>query len=636
MTKYFAQDEVEACITECMQYINASKTAYGIYSVRERNTSIYYQNVLANPISPAGSRGELVSMSIPKARKLVRDYIAIIVKQKLKFKTLMKTHSYNNYADMKIADALVDKVKNESKLEEKRDKLAEQAFVLGQSFLWVTWNQDKGKKVLDPVSGMEQASGDADVKVVHPNKVYYNMRMGGNGSWNDLNWVVVESIENKYDLSAKHPEFKDSLEALSFNSNLDNSVGESNLFTMTDANANQELIRVYHFYHKPTPAVPQGRMVIFCDNNIVLHDGENVYESLPVFPCIPETIDDLLLGYPSFSNLVAAQEMLDHNYSVIASNQSAWGLQSMLNPRGSDLTAKQLFGVNFIDYTPVGQDGGGKPEPIQFPRTPEEIFSMVDRYGMTIDNIGGLNSALRGQAPQGVTAASAIATLTANALEFMNSYSRAVHMSITDAMTFAAKLYFMFGAEIQYLDMVDGDVSIQKDFKRDALKDFDRLEIELVNPLLNSYSFNLDSAEKLLAQGLIPDAKTYFRVLEGDRTSIMYDDDLSEQMLIQLENDDLMKGIPCQVLMDDDHKTHILHHKKLLANPKVRREMGPEVLQNILAHIAEHKNFEMQMMQPIPGAPMEGGTPQGPQGNLPQTEPQTAQPAQPAKPEVSL
>ena len=625
--KYFAQEKSDKLTSECMKFINESRTSYGIYDVRERNTSIYYQNVLADPISPSGSRGELVSMSIPKARKLVRDYISIIVKQKLKFKALMKTHEYKNWEDVKITDALIENIVKYNRLEDKRDKLAEQAYVLGQSFLWTTWNQEAGRDVLNPLTGLVEKGGAADIKVVHPNKLHYNIIQGENSNWNDVQWCIVENVDNKYNLGALHPEFKEELESLNYNEDLED-FKDTNFFGLS-SNYKEEIVKVYHFYHKASPALPQGRMVIFCSSDIVLYDGPNPYEQLPVFPCIPETVDSLLLGYPAFSNLVAAQEMLDHNYSVIASNQSVYGLQSMLNPTGSNLTATQVFGINFVNYTPAGPDGGGKPEPINFPSTPAEVFSMVDRYGLEIDNIGGLNSALRGQAPGGVTAASAIATLTANSLEFMNSYSRSIHTSITEAVSFAAKLYYSFGSEIQYLEMNTNNMSTSKEYKRDALKNFEKVDIDLVNPLLNSYSFNLNSANELLSQGIITDPKTYFRVLEGDRTSIMYDDDLQEQMLVQLENDDMMEGQPCTVLFHDTHALHIQQHKKLLMNPELRRQLKPEILQLILQHIEEHEQFNMPMQSPLP----EGSNKQLPP---PQNSPEPAQPASPAIPKVSL
>lgn len=632
--KYFASKEAKDLINECNKTIDSYYNSSQIYQVWRRNNYLYHQNVASEPLEFTGARGEMISLSIPKARKLVRDYLAIVTKQKLKFKAVMKDHKYTSWSDSKIADAISEHLVNTQHLDNKRDKLGEHVFVLGQSFLWCTWDSEKGNEIQNPITGEMEKAGGVSIKIKSPTDVFYKHDVGN--QWDDVQWCVVSDKTNKYDLASLHPEHAEYLE--SYNQISDNTYNSIDSFYSNIKNATDETITVYHFYHKPTPALPQGRMVIYVDDSCVLYDGPNVYESLPVFACIPETIDDLVLGYPQFSNLTAVQEMLDHNYSVIASNQSVYGLQSMLNPKGSDIGVRQLFGVNFIDYTPQNVDGGGKPEPLQYPSTPSEIFNMVDRYSSAIDNLGGINAALRGQTPQGITAASAIATLTANALEFISSFSRSLHETVTNCTSFATKLYFMFGAEEQFIQVVESGVSINKKYNRDMLNSFDKYNIEITNPLLNSYSFNLNSAESLLAKGIITDPKTYFRVLEGDRTSILYDDDLQEEMLIQQENDDLIDNVPCSVIFYDNDDLHIMHHKSLLMNPNIRRNMNPETLQLILDHIQQHeqqkmqKNGGMQQLSPsnIPNSPEQGALPP------PENPPESAQPAQPAQPPVSL
>lgn len=633
INKYFANKPADELVSECDGLVRQYGINSWIWQIWRKNSYIYYQNVIGDPLSFSGTRGEMTTMSVPKSRKLVRDYLSIVNKQKLKFKSVMKNNEYTNWVDGKIADALAEHIIKTENLENKRDKLGEGTFVLGQGFLWVYWDQFRGNKVMNPETGVEERSGKATIKYKAVNEIFYYQSSGN--QWDDVQWCVVRDTVNKYDLAAEHPEMADKIESVNNFNDYSNDLDIYFNYTRPD-----ESIYLYHFYHKPTPAVPQGRMVIYASADCVVYDGPNVYECIPLFSCMPETISNSVLGYPQFCNLTALQEMLDHNYGVIASNQSVWGVQSMLNPRGSDIDVRQLFGLNFIDFTPAGPDGGGEPKPLQYPQTPSEIFAQLDRYDSKIDDIGGINSALRGQAPQGVTAASAIATLTANALEFISTFSRSLHDTVTDAVSFAAKLYFAFGAEEQFIDVIDTNVAIQKQYNRNSLQSLDKFNLELSNPLLNSYSYNLQSAETLLSQGLIQDPKTYFRVLEGDRTSVMYNDDLQEEMCIQQENDDLQKGIPAQVLYYDNDDLHILHHKTLLMNPNIRRNLQPEILQGILQHLQEHEQQKMMKMGPqLPPLGAEGqpqGQPQQGQLPPPNQEPQPAQPAKPAEAPISL
>jgi hypothetical protein len=76
------------------------------------------------------------------------------------------------------------------------------------------------------------------------------------------------------------------------------------------------MIYVYEFYHKPTPALPQGRMTIYASGTCVFEDGENPYGQIPGRFLKFEQIIGTGLGYPMLSNLLPVQELLDHSFSA--------------------------------------------------------------------------------------------------------------------------------------------------------------------------------------------------------------------------------------------------------------------------------------------------------------------------------
>jgi hypothetical protein len=640
---YYASDTTEKASRKIMEIVRFQQqkmfSSVGIANVWNRNTEVYYRNSLIDILNFTGEQGELIGMSVPQARSLVRQMISIITKQKLQFAAKMRSRDYTAFGNGQIAESLANQLVKDQSLNEKIDRLAELTYLHGQCFWHVTWDSDAGRRV---DNGMEAPamSGDVNIQVASAKYVYYDWN---EEDWNNLHCVTVAKRMNRWDLIAQHPEMEDELRKIpNFNRIL-------NGFTTTIASFDDtltrtdDLILVYYYYHKPTPAVPQGRMVILCSEKCVLYDGANVYECLPVIPCIPEKLDDFLLGYPQFSNLAPLQEMLDINFSTMATNQSAFGVQSVLNPRGSNIDITEIYGMRWIDYTPQGNDGGGKPEPLQLTRSAPEIMDGIKIY---IDNLGTLaniNSALRGTPPPGVTAGNAIATLTANSIEFFSSFSKAIFASIEQAITLAVKFYKMLGAEEQLTVVSDGNISYLKEFKASDLREFDRVSLEITNPLMNTIAGRRDQAEILLNKGLIKDIGDYFMVLEGEPPKRLWNAELNESALIQKENDDLTKGIPCPVLYTDNHALHIEKHKDILRNPEIRRNGN---IQEILNHMEQHEQFisqQQQAMMPQQPPPPPSDVTSHQQMEDVNKEPamvedmnRESKPATPAEPEVSF
>jgi len=661
----------------------------GMSRVWNRNLEIYYKNALCDVLDFVGHQGELVSMSIPQARSLTRQTVSIVCKQKLNFKALSRATDYSSMASGRIAEALANQLVRKQKLDSKKDLLAEQAYVLGQAFWHVEWDSEGGESVapkaptmnqpmpqngaqmqqpgiappiapqmpqegqLDPSQALngpieapsatpmlpDMKSGEVKITVIMPQYVYYDWNVS---HWDELNWVAVGERVNRFDMMAQHPELEAEIRMLpKFDRNAQSFVINTRFGPQEDDS--NDLILIYKYYHRPTPAVPHGRMMILGSETCVFYDGTNPYESLPVIAVIPEKMPDYLLGYPQFSNLAPAQEMLDHNFSVVASNQTTFGVQTILNPRGSNIDITQINGMQWVDFTPQSIDGGGKPEPLQLTRTAPELINMLDVYKGNMAELANISGALRGTPPAGITAGNALATLTANSIEFLTAFSQSVYNSIEELMTLSVKFYRMFGAENQIVSVADGKTMYAQEFKNSDLTTFERVTLDITNPTMATYGGRQNDVEQLLAQGLIPDIGTYFRVKEGAPVSTTYEMVLDESNLIQKENDDLMDGIECPVLFTDNHKMHIMHHQALLNNPEIRR--NGQAIQIILGHIEQHKQLEMQAMQgqmPPQGAPGQPPPPGAPQGQPTEGPPPggpdqaAASPAQPAKPQVSF
>jgi hypothetical protein len=149
-----------------------------------------------------------------------------------------------------------------------------------------------------------------------------------------------------------------------------------------------------------------------------------------------------------------------------------------------------------------------------------------------------------------------------------------------------------------------------------------------------------DLADKLMQAGMIKSPQKYLSILEGGAIEKLFDDELSENDLLDAERDMLMKGEKPIALITDDHPKHVMNVRKLLNDPRVRA--NSENIGLMLEFIEEHVALEKQKDPFLAAMLMTGKAPQGgpPQqgGKAPNADMQapdmaamgTAEPAQPA------
>ena len=61
--------------------------------------------------------------------------------------------------------------------------------------------------------------------------------------------------------------------------------------------SDSDLIAQYTLYHKKTPMVPQGRILVFCDKECVLLDSPLPYKDIPIYRIAPSEHKGTSFGY---------------------------------------------------------------------------------------------------------------------------------------------------------------------------------------------------------------------------------------------------------------------------------------------------------------------------------------------------
>lgn len=582
-----------------------------------RNFIAYYSPVI-NPSSWdtslvfEGVQGELTRFYSPKARVLTRQLVTLVTKQRLSFQAMAETSGSDVIEDVKLANALADQIVQTERVDIKAEQLAEGALVCGNWFTKTIWRTDKGAKHTYDDNGRLLYKGGVEITTPSVFDTYYDITYP---HWDLVPWVEVRTTKNRWELIAQFPELEKDILGIP---SISEARGPNTWFERTLVD--DDSIFVYEFFARPSAAVPKGRMTIYSDDKCIFFDGDNPYETLPVEPMTPEIVMTTQLGYPQFTNILAAQEMFDNSLSAIATNQSQFAVQSVSIPRGANVNVQELNGMRFVSFTPQNVPGGGKPEAMQLTQSSPETFKFTEVLDRLMQDLSNVNGALRGQPPPGVTSGIAIATLAANAIEFTASVSKSLQFCLEKTMFHAINAISKFAHIPQSLRVEGRNNQVSyKNYSKENVKNITGIKILTTNPLMQTIAGRIEIAEKLFSMPKEFWPK-YVSVLEGRPLQEIYKCDLSQEDLIQSENDMLMQSQPVLALATDDHALHIQEHAGLLNDPVVR--LNGKATQVITNHILKHKElaqttdpFLLAMVRT--GKIPEGGPPPPPPPNLP-------------------
>ncbi len=606
---------------------------WGIYSTSPFRTA-WVRNVLAyySPVVHPGSwdtsmifegvQGELVRMYTPQARSLVRQLVTLVTKNPLSVKCMAEVTDGDIMDMLKLGNAVVNQIIDKQRIENKRKQLVEIAIVCGIAFTYTRMRTDRGDRepILDE-DGAVVMDGAIDVTVHTPFDVYYDSTIA---NWDDIPWVEVRTVKNRWDLIAQHPELTDEILAIPSSAQV---AGVKSWFERVTQN--DDMIYVWELYVRPCPAIPRGRMMFYSGPKCIFYDDHNRYNGLPVEPMNPEQVMGTTLGYPQFTNLMAAQEMFDTMVSSIATNQSQFAIQNVAVPRSANINVQEIGGMRFTFYTPQNVPGGGKPEPLNLSASSPETFKFANFLEDQMMKLSNINGALRGTPPSGASSGVAIATLSANAIEFTTTLQESANDCLSRTLKHAVNCLATFGGHLERNVMVSGTNNqlVSKDYKGEQLKQISAIRITMQNPLMQTIAGRLEIGEKLLQMPRDLWGK-YVSILEGQPLQNMYKDELSEDDLIEAENENLSQGMQVPTLITDNHAVHIQKHAAALSDPKIR--MQSQTIPLFLAHIEEHYQLALQQDPGLAAMIRTGKMPEG--GLMPPAPPPMPEGAQAPNP----
>lgn len=588
----------------------------------------YYSTVQnGHKISFSGEQGELANLPINHFRNIAQNILVMITATRPSMEARAVNTDYKSLVQTKLANGLLDYYMRQKDLEKYLKIAVEYAIVLGGGYIKMEWNATGGEiyDYIDPETdengetinpGFPVYEGDVKFTNLSP----FDVVVDSTKEDQHHDWVLCRSYKNKYDLAAKYPEQADRIVAMPSKTEYEryrfNSLG---LYETDD-------IPVYEFYHLKTESMPNGRYLLFLDYDLTLMDSPMPYDDLPIYQIVCGYIIGTPYGYTPMFDLLPIQDAMNMCYSTILTNQSAFGVQSIIMPRGTDINPSHLVGgLNLIEYNGTV----GKPEVLQLTASPPEMFNFMGILKQEMETISGVSSVSRGNPPENLKSGNALALLQSMSLQYQSGLQQSYVKLIENIGTGLIKMLQRF-ASVPRIAMIVGKHNRMemKEFTGDDLSKITRVVVDMGNPLANTTAGRVEMAEQLLQMGLIKTPEQYLMVIKTGELDDMTDDTVSELLCIKSENEDLIEGSSVQAILTDQHSMHIKEHKCILADPDLRKD--PQLVARTLAHIQEHINLlksgdpqTLMMMgekplsppgQPPQGAPGPGGPPPGPPG----------------------
>lgn len=555
-------------------------------------------------ISFTGEQEELVSLHVNHFRNLAQHILVMITASRPVMEARAINSDYRSIAQTYLANGILDYYMREKKLEKALKTAAEMAIVLGAGFIKMEWDSTSGDTYDVDENGVEIKEGEIEFTNLSPFDVVFD----GSKESHKLDWYLIRTFKNRFDLMAKYPELEEKLRGIP-------SKSDAGIYRMALlSNDSTDDIPVYEFFHKKTDAMPKGRYMLFADTDSVMLDTPLPYRVLPIFRVSAGEILGTPYGYSGMFDVFPIQQGIDGLYSTIMTNQSAFGVQNLYVPRGSDIEVDALHGgMNIVT-------GNNKPEPLSLVETPAEIFKFLEMLIQAAETISGVNSVARGQPEASLKSGAALALVQSMALQFVSGLQQSYVELIEDCGTAIISILKDYANTPKVAALVGkNNKMLLKEFTGDDLHSINRVVVDVGNPLSRTLAGRVEMAREMMQMGIIKEPTQYFQVLSTGRIDVMFEGDVSQQLLVRQENEWLSDGKNPITAPTDIHAFHIQEHRSVLDDTDVRSNQ--EIVKVIMDHIQGHMdmltNTDPRLLmltgqQPLPpagGPPMPPGMP---------------------------
>lgn len=596
-------------------------------------------------VASLGDQGELSALNINQLGVLGQRILSMTVQDDMGWQPVAANMDADSQGDTAIARSVLDYERRTGLLDRTFALAAETSFLDASAWLAVRWDVRGGTKYdeLTEANGQKRAVYTGKLRVtLHP---WWRTMVDLYRHDAEHEWCVLVDFHNKYDLAARFAPLpsQEGLRNRLLNLAYEHPRVMQSQIERGSSLLNDEtpLVPVYCLYHRPTEAVPQGRETWVVDGGTVLYDGAAVYgQELPAVRIAPGEWLDTPHGHTPLSNLVAPQQALNMVVSSVVTNVADGAVAKLWVPPQSNLK------VATIDSGAEVWESELEPKAIITTGNNSEAHQLTDRLQDFMVSLAHLNQAALGNAERAMPGNLA-ALFDAKAREAMAPFIRSYRWAVEQVGTRIVDCYKRFAKVPRTLEVIAGEDRryLLEGFTGEQLGDISRVTVEARNSLLDTTSGKIAFVENLMAMPTFaanPRALgIVYQIYNTGRIDPLLLDPETEDILIQRENEMLLRGEEPAAMFDDPHEDHLSKHRRVAANPEAR--FDPAKMAAYEAHQAQHRTFlAMQAqgamgpgMPPAPGVAPQADPmlPAPPPGNL---EPMDAGPNSPDLPQLPV
>jgi len=312
----------------------------------------------------------------------------------------------------RAAEILLESKRRELKIDAVHSEADRAQLILGNSFVFVTWDKTKG-----PIREKKEKDdeniriGEVCIENVWANHVFPEIRKK---KFSDLNWITKVVWTNIEEIKAMYPSKAESIEPYKKgetkkSSETTRSPGEGeHYWDLSLSEPPTDQIPVKYFYHKAVNGLPKGKFIKWVAGAILEEsDLEEVANDTGELPCRMDSDLDMLDDFWGRSHIVntynlqtLANALLNSVTDDFGNNSiGRWFVQKGSGTKSSELTNKNRV----VTYTGQNPPIYAAPSP-----TNPEAIPFFELLGRLIGKQSSVYEITRGEVPKGVTANSAL------------------------------------------------------------------------------------------------------------------------------------------------------------------------------------------------------------------------------------
>ncbi len=610
----FDEDEL---LKWCQNTVDGCVDYYGRYFITQQNNLRLYQGLhwaqldrFSNqwPDRTGGMVRRPPRVVINHLYDFVEQWVSRLTRYRPAVAIYPATAEEQHTEDAKISKDVLDYIWYINNIDKYNQEFVRQVKIFGESYMWITWDPNKGDLHPDWVAAQKQGirvpvidaegnpvlsesgkelyiqkairTGDIKYEVTPPWHVF-DMPCR---SRDKIDWSIKRSASNIDYLKAKYPEKADKIKKD------DMGLGTTfNALYSLDIGQMRDEVIVYELYHRSTEFLDKGRYIKFT-RTAILENTELPYEhgKIPYIYLDDIQVPDQIRGMSFFQQLFPLQHQINACASLIYKAFVLLAHPKIVAEEGS-VDINQL-----LNDSTVILHNGAAPHLMSMNPISMELFTYINKLEETLEKLSGIFTMSRGQAPSGVRAAKALRVLEEQedkrAFVMATKYNEVAlienaRMSLSTMGSLAddsdGRLARILGR--------DNDYRIRKFKAANLAKPYD-VRIENSTALSQSPAARIEELTELAQVRLPPDSVItrgqFINLLDMTADEQFKDIATRASRCAMSENDDMLAGVEvASPTPDEDLITHWTVHLQQVQGRDFKERVDPVRRQNIVQHI---------------------------------------------------